>query len=151
MAPYSALMSATVARVAAEMLDVCPLGDRRSLLDVGGGEGGFLLAAAARHPHLRLALFDLPAVADRARARLAGEGMGDRVAVHGGNFHAEPLPAGADVVTLVRVLFDHDDASARALLRRVREALPPGGRVVIAEPLAGARGAEAVGDVYFAF
>lgn len=150
-APYSALMSATVDPIAAEVLDVCALDDRRCLLDVGGGEGGFLLAAAARHPHLRLALFDLPAVAERARARVARAGVGDRVAVSGGNFHADPLPLGADVITLVRVLLDHDDASALALLKRVHAALPAGGRVIVAEPLAGVRGAEVVGDVYFAF
>ena len=150
-ASYSALMAATVAPLAAELLDACPLGDRSSLLDVGGGEGGFVRAAAARHPRLRLALFDLPAVADRARERLAAVGLGARVAVHGGNFHADPLPAGADVVTLVRILLDHDDARVLALLRRVRAALAPGGLVVIAEPLAGARGAERVGDVYFGF
>lgn len=148
-APYSALMTATVDPIADELLDACPLADRTALLDVGGGEGGFLLAAAARHPHLRLALFDLPAVAERARTRLARAGLADRVTVTGGNFHADALPRGADVVTLVRVLLDHDDASARALLRRARQALAPGGRLVIAEPLAGVRGAETVGDVYF--
>ncbi|HEY0776720.1 MAG TPA: methyltransferase, partial [Gemmatirosa sp.] len=56
-----------------------------------------------------------------------------------------------DVATLVRVCLDHDDATVLALLDRVREALAPGGLVVIAEPLAGVRGAEAVGDVYFAY
>lgn len=150
-APYSALMSATVAPLADELLDVCSLADRASLLDVGGGEGGFLLAAAARHPRLRLTLFDLPAVVARAEARLHAAGLADRATVVGGNFHADPLPAGADVVTLVRVLLDHPDANALALLCRVRAALPPGGLVVIAEPFAGARGAEVVGDVYFGF
>ncbi|MGZ8469995.1 MAG: methyltransferase [Gemmatirosa sp.] len=150
-APYSALMSATVAPLAAEVLDVCRLDDRAALLDVGGGEGGFVLAAAARHPHLRLALFDLPAVAERARERVARAGLGHRVTVCGGNFHADPLPGGADVVTLVRILLDHDDRTVRALLARVRAALSPGGQVIVAEPLAGAPGAEVVGDVYFAF
>lgn len=148
---YTALMSATVTPIAEEILDAVSLREARQLLDVGGGDGGFVSAAAHRHPGLRLALFDLPPVAARASRRLRDAGLHDRVSVHAGDFHADALPAGADVVTLVRVLLDHDDAAVLALLRRVRAALPPGGRVIVAEPFAGVRGAEVVGDVYFGF
>jgi demethylspheroidene O-methyltransferase len=148
---YSTLMTATVAPLADELLDAVPLHDARRLLDVGGGEGGFVTAAARRHPHLALALFDLPPVAERARAALDAAGLGARVAVHAGDFQRDALPGGADVVSLVRVCLDHDDATVRGLLERVREALPRGGRVLVAEPFAGVRGAEVVGDVYFGY
>ena len=150
-AGYSALMAATVAPIAEEVLDAVPLLRARVLLDVGGGDGGFVAAAARRQPTLRFALFDLPPVAELAQRRLDDEGVGARVSVHGGDFHRDPLPTGADVVTLVRVLLDHDDEAVLGLLRRVREALPRDGRVVVAEPFAGVRGAEVVGDVYFGF
>jgi demethylspheroidene O-methyltransferase len=55
---------------AQEVLASYPIHQHRCLLDVGGGEGVFLAAAATRAPALRLMLFDLPAVAERARARL---------------------------------------------------------------------------------
>ena len=63
----------------------------------------------------------------------------------------DPLPRGADVISLVRVLHDHDDESARMLLAAIRDALPPGGAIVVAEPMAGAPGAEPMGDAYFGF
>ena len=148
---YSTLMTATVAPVAAELLDAVSLDGARRLLDVGGGEGGFVRAAATRHPRLALSLFDLPPVAERATRALGAAGLGGRVAVHGGDFTRDALPTGADVITLVRICLDHDDATVRALLARVREALPRGGRVIIAEPFAGARGTEVVGDVYFGY
>lgn len=148
---YSALMTATVSPLADELLDAVPLGGRHALLDVGGGEGAFVLAAARRHPHLACTLFDLPAVVARGRRRLAEAGLGGRVRAVGGDFDRDALPDGADVATLVRVCLDHDDETVRALLGRVRDALRSGGMVVIAEPLAGVRGAEAVGDVYFAY
>ena len=69
----------------------------------------------------------------------------------GGNFHADPLPTGADVATLVRVLLDHDDESVARLLRKVHDALPKGGTLLVAEAMAGAKGAEPVGDAYFNF
>ena len=148
---YSALMSATVAPLADELLDAVPLSGRRALLDVGGGEGNFVLAAARRHPHLACTLFDLAPVATRGRRRVTEAGLDERVRVVGGDFVRDALPAGVDVATLVRVCLDHDDATVLALLGRVGDALVPGGMVIIAEPLAGVRGVEAVGDVYFAY
>ena len=147
-AEYSALMAASQPLVAAQVLDAYPLGHTRRLLDVGGGEGAFLIAAAARAPALEVILFDLPAVAERARKRLVAAGLGARATTIGGSFLDGPLPVGADTIILVRVLHDHDDAPAGALLARCHAALPPGGVLLIAEPMADTRGAETVG-AYF--
>jgi demethylspheroidene O-methyltransferase len=104
-----------------------------------------------RAPHLKLLLFDLPAVAARARMRLDAAGLGQRAAVIGGDFRKDELPRGADVVALVRVVHDHDDATVRDLLQSVRRALPPEGVLLLAEPMAGTPGAEPMGDAYFGF
>jgi len=150
-AEYSALMTASQPMVIEEVLDAYPLQRHRVLLDVGGGEGRFVAAAAHHAPALQCHLFDLPPVAELARQRLAGLGVGARVQVHGGSFFDDPLPQGADIVTLVRVLFDHDDAHALAILRAARAALPAGGTLLVAEPMAQAAGAQAMGDAYFGF
>ena len=147
---YSALMAASQAMIAAEVLDAVDLSRARALLDVAGGEGAFLAAAGARHRALRLQLFDLPAVAARAAERFSAAGLGDRATATGGDVFRDALPRGADVVSLVRVIHDHDDSAARAILRAARAALAPGGTLVLAEPMAGTRGAEEVG-AYFAF
>jgi demethylspheroidene O-methyltransferase len=144
-------MAASQTLVAAEILDAYPLGRHRCLLDVGGGDGSFAAAAAAHAPHLRLMVFDLPSVADRAVARFAAKGLSSRSTAVGGNFLRDPLPVGADVISLVRVLHDHDDASVAHLLRASRDALPAGGSILIAEPMAGTPGAEPVGAAYFGF
>jgi demethylspheroidene O-methyltransferase len=148
---YSALMAQSQAMVAREVLDACPLGRYRRLLDIGGGEGAFLIAAGTRHPGLELMLFDLPAVAARATQRFQAAGMAARGAAFGGDFFRDALPAGADIVSLVRVLHDHDDDFALAILRRAHSALPKGGKLLLAEPMAGTRGAEPAGDAYFGF
>jgi demethylspheroidene O-methyltransferase len=150
-ARYSTLMSASQALIAEDVLEVWPLTRHRCLLDVGGGEGAFLTAAAARAPNLRLMLFDLPAVADIARERLDKVGLAGRTTVAGGDFFTEPLPQGADIVTLVRVLHDHDDANVVVLLRNIRAALPDEGVLLIAEPMPGVDDNDAIGDAYFGF
>ena len=149
-APYGALMGTSQAMIALDIIEACHLDGIRHWMDVGGGEGAFLEAAAPHLPGRRLTLFDLPAVADRAEARLGRIGLGDKIECLGGDFHTG-LPRGADAISLVRVLHDHDDEPVRALLRAIHAALAPGGRLVIAEPMAGTEGAEPVGDAYFGF
>ncbi len=47
------------------------------------------------------------------------------------------------------MIHDHDDEVALAILRAVHAALPPGGVLLLAEPMAATAGAEAMGDAYF--
>lgn len=148
-AAYSRLMAASQPLVAADVIGSYNFSRHRRMLDIGGGEGRFVRSIATAVPNLALAMFDLPAVAARAAETLAREGLGDRIATHGGDFLAGPIPPGHDLITLVRVLHDHDDAPAAQLLRNIRAALPPGGRLVIAEPMAETKGAETIGDAYF--
>lgn len=148
---YSALMAKSQEMVAREVLDSVSLRRYRRLLDIGGGEGVFLSAAAARYGNLDLMLFDLPAVAARAAQRFEAAGLAGRARTFGGDFFGDPLPQGADIVSLVRVLHDHDDDFALAILRHAHAALPQGGTLLLAEQMAGTRGAEPSGDAYFGF
>ena len=148
---YTALMAASQPMVAAEVLDAFDVRRFRCLLDVGGGDGGFLAAALARAPGLRGMVFDLPAVAGLAEARFARHGLADRAACVPGDMHRDALPTGADLISLVRVAHDHDDARVLALFRSIHRALPPSGTFLLAEPMAGTAGAERIGEAYFAF
>jgi demethylspheroidene O-methyltransferase len=142
-ASYSAFMAATQDMVAEAVLFAVPLGGVRRLMDVGGGTGRFLAAAARMYPDLGLTLFDLPSVV----AAATPDPRIDRV---GGDFRREALPTGADAISLVRVLFDHDDATVARLLGACAEALPKDGLIVVAEPMSGGARPERFSDVYFA-
>ncbi len=148
---YTALMGASQGLIADEILAAYPVHRHRCLLDVGGGDGTFLLAAARRVPRTELRLFDLPAVASRAAKRLAEAQLSDRSRAVGGDFTRDPLPAGADLVSLVRIIHDHDDAAALKILKAVRRAIAADGTLLLAEPMAETGGAEPVGDAYFGF
>jgi len=115
---------------------------RAHLMDVGGGTGAFLRAVRARHPGLALTLFDLPEV-------VAVAALPDGVTRAGGSFRTESLPRGADTISLIRVLYDHDDVTVEGLLARVAAALPPGGQVIISEPMSGGARPDPQTDVYF--
>jgi demethylspheroidene O-methyltransferase len=150
-ADYTALMAASQPLVSGEVLDAYRIGRHHRLMDVGGGDGSFLIAAGERAPKLKLTLFDLPPVAERARLRFDAAGLSARVEAVGGDFRNQALPRGADLISLVRIVHDHDDEDALALLRAVRAALPAGGALLLAEPMADTPGAQAAGDAYFGF
>jgi demethylspheroidene O-methyltransferase len=148
---YSALMSASVSLIADDILAAYPFSSHQCLLDVGGGEGAFACAAAARVAGLRIQLVDLPSVAERARARFEGAGIAARARAFGADFLREPLPGGADLACLIRVVHDHDDETVSSLLANIHGALSSDGVLLIAEPMSGTRGAEAISDAYFGF
>jgi len=143
-ARYSALMADTQALVAQDTLHAVPwLSRQKHLIDIGGGTGAFLRAVHAAHPALQLTLFDLPAV-------VAGAALPQAIARAPGSFRDDPLPTGADTLSLIRVCYDHDDATVASLLAACAQALPPGGRLILSEPLSGGPRPDPQTDVYFA-
>ncbi|MCE6950886.1 SAM-dependent methyltransferase [Cereibacter sphaeroides] len=150
-AKYSLLMTESQGLVAEDTLRLVDLMGVKRLMDVGGGTGAFLAAVGRAYPLMELMLFDLPIVVAAAPERLAAVGLGGRFTVHGGSFRDDPLPLGADAISLVRILFDHSDETVKLLLSRVFAALPPDGRVIIAEPMSGGAVPHRETDTYMAF
>lgn len=149
-ARYSQLMTDSQAMVAEDTLRRVSLKGVRRLCDVGGGTGAFLTAAARANTGMALTLFDLPQVVPAATARLAAAGLSDRADIVPGSFRTDPLPRGCDAISLIRVLYDHDDATVADLLAKCRAALPPGGRLIVSEPMSGGLRPDRPGDAYFA-
>ncbi len=150
-ARYSDLMAQSQELVAQDTLRMVPLRGVRCLMDVGGGSGVFADHVARKYRDIELRVFDLPEVVPRAERLLARDGLADRVACVGGSFRTGAVPTGADAISLIRVLYDHDDGTVSDLLGKVFAALPPGGRLIVSEPMSGGARPDPVGDVYFAF
>ncbi|MDZ7904450.1 MAG: methyltransferase [Cypionkella sp.] len=149
-ATYSDLMAESQVLVAEDTLRLVSFSGVQRLLDVGGGTGAFLAAVGAAHPQMQLSLMDLPSVLGAAGARLTSAGMAARVSLHPGSFRDGALPQGADAISLVRVLYDHDDSTVARLLQACFDALPQGGRLIISEPMSGGVAPDRATDVYFA-
>jgi demethylspheroidene O-methyltransferase len=148
-APYSALMRESQAMLADCILGSFDFGRFRSVLDVGGGEGAFLSAVGQKHPTLKLELFDLPVVTERARRHLDGQGLLGRTKLHGGDFAADRIPATSDCVTLIRILCDHDDDRVLQILSNLQKSLASGTRLLVAEAMAGESEGANLASLYF--
>ena len=149
--PYTELMSASQVMVAEQIIDSYPLHAHQRLLDVGGGDGTFLRTVATAAPDLELMLFDLPPVADQARQRFAESSLNLQASCHGGSVFEDDLPQGADIISLVRIIHDHNDDAALAILKKCRKALPNGGTLLLAEPMGRQKVGDPATDAYFGF
>ncbi|MEM9785143.1 MAG: methyltransferase [Pseudomonadota bacterium] len=149
-ATYSKLMADSQVLVAEDTLSAVSLSGVNRIMDVGGGSGTFLQAVGSAYPDLSMTLFDLPAVVPSAKARFDDNGMAGRLNIVPGSFRDDDLPQGADLISLIRVLYDHSDETVIALLRAVYGALPDGGSVLVSEPMTGGDHPQRAGDAYFA-
>jgi demethylspheroidene O-methyltransferase len=148
---YSQLMSASQPFVVDEVLATYRFDQHQGLLDVGGGQGTFVGRLAHHAPQLKLQLFDLPQVALLAAENFRKTGLSQRATAIGGDFLRDALPKGADIVTLIRVAHDHPDEHVRTVLRAICQALPAGGTLLLAEPMAQPSDQKPLGDAYFHF
>ena len=146
---YSALMAATQPMVSKQIIDAYDFSAHRRMLDIGGGSGAFTAAIKAVAPNLQFGIFDLPDVIEDARKRIGSVSDMSGVDLHPGSFKETPLPEGYDLITVVRILHDHDDTVSQALLAKIYRALPSGGRLLIVEPMADCAHARPMGDAYF--
>jgi hypothetical protein len=129
---YDAAMETIHGIETGPMLDAYDFSGVRSVVDIGGGSGQLLDAVLTRYPDLQGTLFDLPAVAERARARISRSGWGSRYRIVGGDFFSS-IPPGADVYLMRHVLHDWEDQEAIAILERCREAMGPESMILVIE------------------
>jgi hypothetical protein len=99
------------------------------VIDIGGGQGGFLVEVLRANPTVRGLLFDRPEVVAQPR-ELSAVGLSEHWATVGGDFFTA-LPGGGDIYLFKRILHDWDDETCIGLLRRCRAAMPATGRVLV--------------------
>ena len=107
------------------------LGDRKRLLDAGGGSGAYTLAFCAANPQLGATILDFPQTVETARRYAREAGLTDRVAHLPGNAITTEWPDGHDVVLMSYVWSAVGGADIAVLARRAFDALPSGGLVLV--------------------
>jgi len=112
----------------AEALD---LSGKSRVLDVGGGSGAYSIALARANPNLHCVVFDVADVTEIARRHIEEAGLGDRVSTQAGDFNTDEFGEGYDLVLISQILHMLSPEASLTLLEKSREALVPGGEVVI--------------------
>jgi predicted O-methyltransferase YrrM len=117
----------------------------RRLLDLGGGSGVVAIALARRWQGLSVTVLDIANVCAAGREIVASEpgSIAERIEFHPADFLDDELPGGFDAVLECDV-----GVYSEMLFRRVRRALAPGGRFLIADefqPVGGSKDPSHVG------
>ncbi len=132
-AGFDALVKGNHAPVAGALAQAIDFGELGTVVDVGGGQGGFITAILQAHPGVRGILAELDRALPAARAQLAANGLADRCDVVACDFFTDPLPPNASCYLLAHVIHNWNDEQALAILRAVRAAIPDDGRLLLAE------------------
>ena len=127
-AVFGRAMAAKSAVQIADVLGAHDFSRHQRIVDVGAGEGHLLRAIIGMHADVEGVLFDLPPVIEAAR----GAGPLERLEFAPGDFFEGPLPSG-DVMILMEVLHDWDDAHCAQILDAVRRAANQETKLLIIE------------------
>ena len=123
------MFSAMVIPAVLEVYDFSGIG---TLVDVAGGHGRVLTSILQKYPSMRGVLFDLEHVLAGARAAIDSLGLSDRCRTVSGDFF-KAVPAGGDAYIMKHIIHDWDDERAATILKNIRSAMNPGGRVILLE------------------
>jgi len=111
-----------------------PWKNYKTVVDIGGAQGGLLVQLGLAHPHLMGTNFDLAVVGPIFDEYVATNGLSERLKFQPGNFFEEDLPA-SDVITMGHILHDWNLDDKRMLLEKAYRAIPEGGALIVFEAL----------------
>jgi acetylserotonin N-methyltransferase len=106
----------------------------KTMADLGGATGHLAIAACQRYAGMSGIVFDLPHALELAKSMVSKSGVQNRMQVIGGDFFQDDLPK-ADLFALGRILHDWNESKIRLLLKRIFDALPSGGGLLIGEKI----------------
>ena len=118
----------------------------RTIVDVMGGRGALLAGILSRAPNSRGVLFDREAATADAPQVFDAAGVAGRVTIANGTYF-DKLPAGADAYLLKHILHDFKEPECVALLKGVREAIAPDGKLLVIEFVLGGNNERHIGNV----
>ena len=116
------------------VLGVYDFSQFKQIIDIAGGYGALLSAILTSSPHSHGILFDQPHVVEAAKSQLVQAGVGDRYQTLSGDFFAA-VPKGGDGYVLSFILHDWNDEDCLKILKNVRQAIAPQGKLIIVETL----------------
>lgn len=102
------------------------------IVDVGGGQGGLLVAILRANPSARGVLFDLARVILGAQEPLKEAGILARCEIVAGDF-LEGIPSGGDAYLFKDVILNWDDTQAVRILENCRQAMKANRTLLIVE------------------
>lgn len=126
-------MSYAAATVLAEHLRLPDAKQPVRVLDIAAGSGVWGIALAESSLQVRVTAVDWPAVIPVTKRIAKRHNVADRFTYVEGDMSKVDLGAGHTIATLGHIIHSEGETSSRTLIKRVFDALAPGGTIVISE------------------
>ena len=126
-------MSYRAAQVLGEHLKISRLNAPFPVLDIGAGSGVWGIALAQQSPHVKILAVDWPKVLEVTKRMVERHGLAERLQTSPGDLLEADFGRGHFLATIGHVLHSEGRERSRRLLKKVYDALAPGGTVAIAE------------------
>ena len=114
----------------AEFID---LGQRRHLLDLGGGPGTYAILFCLKNPDLKATVYDLTTTRPFAEKTIARYGLSDRIIFQDGDYDEGDIRGSFDAIWLSQILHAEGPEAAQKIIQKVVSVLEPGGLILIHE------------------
>jgi len=101
------------------------------VLDLGGGSGAYSIAFAKASPDIQCEIVDVPEVVPLTAEYVRKAGVSAQVSVRPGDMLQGGFGSGYDVILLNAICHMFSEEENRDIFRRTRQALGPGGRLVV--------------------
>jgi O-methyltransferase domain/Dimerisation domain len=134
-ASFTHAMHGFTSGLAQQVARVVDTSTAKLAVDIGGASGTLVHSLLMANSQLHGIVLDLPEVVPSATAAAAELGLAERSRALGGDFFTY-VPE-ADIYLLKHILHDWNDEQALQILKRCRQAMRPGGRVIVIEALLG--------------
>jgi hypothetical protein len=131
---FAKAMTAGASRAGAAIAANFPWQQYQTMIDIGTAQGCLPVQIAHAHSHISGGGFDLPCMQPLFERYVREHRLDHRLRFYAGSFLQDALPS-ADVLVLGRVLHNWDLQTKKTLLKKVYNALPEGGSVIVFERL----------------
>jgi ubiquinone/menaquinone biosynthesis C-methylase UbiE len=129
----------TTAQSVAEKLRVDALPKDARILDLAAGAAVWSIPMAQQHAGLQVDALDFPATLATTRTFVEKHGLTNRYHYLAGRWQDVDLPESAyDLILLGHILHSEGRVESERMLEKIKKALKPGGRLVVAEFFANA-------------
>jgi SAM-dependent methyltransferase len=129
--PFINAMHDRAKKQAPQQLANIDLSEIKSILDIGGGSGAYVMEFVSKKPDIEATVFDLPNVVPITIKFLDKEGFSDKIKIHEGDYTADDLPKGFDLVFLSAIIHSNSLGINQNLINKCFNSLNKNGIIVI--------------------
>jgi len=114
-----------------DILNLVDFTEKKQLLDIGGGSGGYSILFANKYEKLNINILELEPIAKYTEKYILENKLSDRVKVVIGDIFIDNIPSNNDVVFISNIIHWYNSEDNMLMLSKVYDSMSNGGIIII--------------------